>query len=196
MKRVIAMMALLAIGAGAHADEGYWSIKYELGIPMLATRDFVASNSYRGLTFEGRRFVTPALSVGGSVGWNTFHDEATGLFSIANLDITGTQFRRIYMVPLLVTAHYYLRGEPGGSGALPFAGLGIGAYHIERLFDIGVFQFTDSNWHFALAPEIGVFVPAGGMKALISVRYSYAFKAGDGTEHSYIGIGVGLSDIW
>ena len=98
------------------------------------------------------------------------------------------------MSPLL-SAHVY--GGGGSGKARPYLGLKAGTYFISRRVDVGLWQITDENWHWGVAPEFGFSVPMrGGFQSeafYAQVRYNYAFSAGDAPYQSWFGIDVGFA---
>ena len=63
----------------------------------------------------------------------------------------------------------------------------------------------ENNWHFGMAPEIGLMFPGYSSIFFINLRYTYAFKAGqtvggnEGTDWQYFGLNVGVAfsyDTW
>ncbi len=77
---------------------------------------------------------------------------------------------------------------------VPYAGINIGAQYIQQRLDIGVVRFDDNNWHFVVAPELGMLVRLGyGTSALVSLRYNYAVESGGSINYSYLGLNVGLT---
>ena len=56
------------------------------------------------------------------------------------------------------------------------------------------FLFDDNNWHFGLAPEVGVTFPLGWRVAGFGmVRYNYAFSSGGTGAIQYWGINLGVA---
>ena len=110
----------------AHAQEALTRITYDISFPFSDTKTFVDQTpSWRGATFEMRRFITPNISIGGSAGWHTLDHETSELITIRdaqvdvvdgdpitlNGDISGTQFRFLNSFPLMFQTHYHLGDE-------------------------------------------------------------------------------------
>ena len=104
--------------------------------------------------------------------------------------VTGTQRREQTVFPLLVTGHYYLHED--ATRTLPFLGLGLGAYRVSRVLDIGpTSSFGDARWLFGFAPELGVVFPSGNSGLVLATKFHYAFKAGDTPQQTYFNFNVG-----
>ena len=195
---VLLLLAALVTVAPAQMGRDYTGvISYNVGIPTGDTRDYISEGSFRGLEIEGRRFINPNLSWSLSWQWNTFNEALNGTFEIPNGHITGNQHRILYSWPFLAKAHYYF-GRPtiGGGDAVPFVGLGAGAYWIRESLEMGVLAIEETNWHFGFSPEAGVLIPtAGANEMILSAGYHYAFESGGRGPHSYwtIKLGVGFS---
>lgn len=197
-------LALILILSGANllAQDFLGALMYNTAMPMGNTKDFISDYSWKGFSFEGRSFTNRNWSFGGSFGWNIFDQKLYETVDIEeeNLGttVTGTQIRYTNSFPLLLTGHYHF-GKRRDSFR-PFIGAGIGTYYILQRFEIGVYQWEVSNWHFGVAPEIGTLLALSRTTSLmISVKYNYAFSAGktvygstDNTQ-SYLGVNIGLA---
>jgi len=186
-----ALFIVLAAGA-AQADD-FVALTWGMALPSGDLKDYTGKFSLRGFTFEGRHFFKDNWSVGGSLNYNTFYETTDELISIENRDISGTQFRVVYSMPLLATAHYYINWDYYQK-VRPYVGLGVGAYRMERRLDIGVYSIRERNWHFGLAPEFGIGIPFDFTKSIcFNVKYNYAFEAGGIGPYSYWGFNLGAA---
>ncbi len=184
------LLSTMAVDASAQYQEWWGAVSYQGSMPGGDTKDFTDSFSWRGIGLEGRTSIKSNVSVGGFVGWNVFSASTDDLISLGGADISGFQTRFVNAMPLLATAHIY-SGSPGG--VRTYLGGGIGTYWIENRLELGRTALTTSNWHFGLAPEIGVILPRDSFAAgFLSVKYNYAFEAG-GIAHSYWTFGVGFA---
>ena len=128
--------------------------------------------------------------MGLSVGWNVFDDITTEVSSLEDVDVQGTQYRYVNSVPVLANIRQYV-GTRGGPR--PFFGLGVGAQYVELAVDVGQWRISDSTWHFALAPEIGVALPLkSNAVGFINAKYNYAVQASDRTP-SHFGFNIGVA---
>ncbi len=198
MKRtMIASIALVTLSLAAAKDlaaqEWFWGLAYQVTTPSGDTKDFADDFSFRNLGLDGRAFVKPNVSFGFFTAWNVFAEKTSETISIAEvLDVTGEQFRYINAVPILATAHYYF-GQAGRRSIKPYVGLGLGTYWIEQRFEIGFSAIKDSQWHFGVAPEVGIVLPLRSNIAwYLNARYNYAVKANNFT-HQWFGFGIGFA---
>ncbi len=196
---LLTLVAILVLGGSAWAQSysGYypqeflWGISWNVGIPTSNTKDYTDKTSFRGAGLEGRKFVKPDLTLGLSFSWNVFNEKSfrTDPVESTGGEISGTQFRTLNIFPLLANIHKYW-GYYGG--LRPYIGLGAGAYIIENRRELGLFSLQETNWHFGVAPEVGILMPSGRFLGFFNVRYNYTTSAGMTPEQSYLGFNVGL----
>jgi hypothetical protein len=174
---------LAAAAVPAKGQEYFTMITYDMSLPMGDFKDgFIGDTSFRGWTLEGRWFTNEQVSFGLSFGWNIFHEKTSELSSFRVTDqllgdVTGRQFSYVNSFPFLVNSHFYLGDE---YGPRPYAGLGLGVSYTVQRFELGVWQRSENNFHFTLAPEVGFLVPISySTSAVLAARYNHAFKAGD-----------------
>lgn len=185
-------LLLLLSGTTAKADD-FVGLTWGMALPSGDLADYISKFSFRGFTFEGRHFFRENWSVGLSLNYNTFHENTDELIRLDNRDISGSQFRVVYSLPLLATAHYYIVWDYYQK-VDPYVGLGIGAYRMEKRLDIGVYSDREKNWHFGLAPEFGLAIPFDFTKSVyFNVKYNYAFAAGGIGPYSYWGFNIGVA---
>ena len=80
---------------------------------------------------------------------------------------------------MLAIGRYYFTDNT--TAVRPFAGLGIGTSWTERRLEVGQFASTISRWQFALAPEVGMYIPINDQFAFnVGARYTYGTKAANG----------------
>jgi hypothetical protein len=184
------LVSTMAAEVNAQPQEWWGGVSYQGALPGGDTKLMADGFSWRGIGLEGRTSVRSNLSVGAFVGWNVFNDEVDGTISVAGADVSGFQSRFVNAVPLLATAHVY-SGSKGGTRA--YLGGGIGTYWVENRLELGQTALTSSNWHFGLAPEVGIILPKESFAAgFLSIKYNYAFESG-GLAHSYWTFGIGIA---
>jgi len=192
MKYIVTIIIALLIGTAAYSQAIY-SLNYTMSFTSGETHKYIQNASFRGLTFEGRGFVSDRVSIGGLFTWTTFYEKLGGAsYTDETTTITGTQYRYLNAYPLLVQAHYYLGTDPYDPRV--YLGGGLGAYKMNQRTNIGVWSLERNNWHFGLSPEVGVLFPISmDTKLNVSFRYHYVFKAKDTTDHSWFGLSVGFA---
>ena len=162
------------------------NFNYQMSLPMNQVKDFTSKASFRGFEMAYHQFIAEQFSVGLSVGWDVYYQDknsATGNFRFNNNEaiytITGNQYRYINFVPLLAIGRYYFTDE--NSSVRPYAGLGLGTSWCEKRLEVGQYSSTISRWQFAMAPEVGMYVPVSDQIAFnVGARYYYSTRAANG----------------
>jgi len=202
MKKIIVVIFILSMSAMSFAQTGFTGVTWGLNMPMDDDmKNFVGDElTTRGLGIDLRYFIKPRISAGISFRWQVMPYETDKLISIRsdqmNGDVSGKQWRYVNAFPILANMHYYLGNR---NSFQAFFGLNAGVSYIRERFEIGVFAYEASNWHFTLAPEAGFTYPISReLKAIVNLRYNYAVAAGQSITgqtrgYSYLGIDLGLA---
>jgi hypothetical protein len=181
--------AQLESGSGIY--NGYTSVTYSVGFGTGDLGEYISKPSWRGMTIEFGKFVTPEISIGIEASWNTFFEEkGYDTYTKDTYSLSGKQYRYNHQFPILATFNYTLMGD----GTLrPFGGLGIGTMYSQRNTDMGQWELREEAWHFALRPEVGILYEVGeGTHLKVSGKYYTGFSAGDLDTQSYFALNVGL----
>ncbi len=159
---------------------GIWNFNWNMGFPIGSTKDFISSPSFRGFSIEGRGFVTDKITVGGIGAWSVFYENLEWSLQEQNTTTTyGYKRRYLNIMPLMVTAHYYF-----SQGQIqPYIGTGIGPYYIESRDFMGLYYIQGKEWHFGIAPEVGIIMPFGSSNAGVNVNFKYNYAAKTKTNH-------------
>lgn len=193
MKYILAIVLVCMLVSGAQAQRSLFGITYDVSIPLGDMSDYIDKTSWRGFGLEGRWFYRPQITFGLDWAWHTFHMQSDETIEIENGAATGHQFRRIYASPILFTMHYYLQELDDRQPYNIYAGLGIGTYWIEEKLDLGIVTITDSNWHFGLAPEVGLMYQVKyDTYFYFNCKYNYAFSTSGSIDYSFLGLNVGF----
>lgn len=192
MKYLLTLIAAILISTAGYTQAIY-SADYTVSFGVGETGDYIKSPSFRGLTFEGRAFLSDNVSVGGVFTWSTFYEKLAGATYIKDTrTVTGTQYRYINAFPMLAQVHYYLQSDKYSPRV--YLGAGVGTYKIIQRTNVGVWTQEDNNWHFGLAPEVGVLLPISMDTQLnISFKYNYVFKAKETIDQTWFGLNVGFA---
>ena len=195
-KLFIIIFAMLTVSVSA---QNFLSVlSYSTGLGVGKTGDFIDDFSWRGFSIEGRTFTQRNLSFGIMFGWNYFDQRTDETVQLEDGAVTGTQIRYLDIIPIMATMHYYF-GKRRRHSMRAFAGVSAGTYIITQRLDLGIWSFRRSNWHFGLAPEVGVLVPLGSSALALSVKYNYAFHSGEtflnetSNTHSFLTFNVGFA---
>jgi len=174
--------------AMAQSQEPWVIATYQIAFPEGDTKDFIDATSFRGIGIEGRWFVRPNISAGVAVDWNVFFKTTDKPIDIPNGTITGEQNRVINAFPILATVHYYM-----GPDRAFYVGLGAGPYYMSQRWDVGLYTFSNTSWHFGFAPEIGVSHEiAPHTRAVLGLQYHHAFESED-TKLEYWVLKLGVA---
>ncbi len=198
MKNKLFLIVFMALTINLSAQSFLSVLSYSTALPVGNTGDFVNDFTWRGFSIEGRSFTQRNLSFGIMFGWNYFDQRTDETIQLSDGAVSGTQIRYLDVIPIMASMHYYL-GPKRRKAMRPFLGLSAGTYIISQRLDIGIWAFRRSNWHFGLAPEAGVLVPLGNTSLALSVKYNYAFDAGEDfyeftdNSHSYISFNIGFA---
>jgi hypothetical protein len=172
---------------------------WSYSLPVSDTKDYITNDSWIGMTLEGRRWIRPNVTASLSIGFTEFYENTDKLISVENGDVSGQQYRNLQMIPIMAGVQRYF-GEERGSR--PYIGLTAGAHYTDQLLDIGLYTVKSDNWHFSIAPEFGVVIPAlfGGQgQNVIGVRYTYPFEAGNylgGQKRSWSHVSIFFGFAW
>ena len=183
---------------------GIWGVSYNISVPVGDAKDFVGKNSFRGMTVESRRLISPNLSVGGSVGWHVFHQKLEDFtapldftFELDDVErnatgaITGDQFRYLNAMPIMANVHYYM-GDPRLPGLSFYGGIGVGTTVVQRRLELGVFAIDNTTWHFTVSPEVGVMKSLKSFYRIIAgTRYVQTVSSSD-VQNSYLNFQIGI----
>lgn len=187
----VALMSLSSFGQGG----GIWNFDWNIGFPMGDTKDFIGQPSARGFSVEGRGFVTDNITIGGIGAWNVFYENFGWTTNEKGTQkIYGYKRRYLNVLPLMVTAHYYF-----SQGSIqPYFGVGAGTYYVESRDFMGIYYTQGKDWHFGLAPELGLVIPFNDSNTGININFKYnmAAKTKNQPSYSWFGVNIGLSYIF
>jgi hypothetical protein len=184
-RRTLPRLALgLALGATAlpvasAQAQYYGNFHWNYAVPMGDSKRFTDNGSWLSFAMEGRRVVSPNVTVGFYAGYTEFWDATIDFLQTGNAALTGDQYRDLIELPLMVTAHYY-PGSGAAGTVRPFLGLGVGTYWVQQYLEIGTSALRADHWHFGMMPQVGVAVPVRVLTyATLTATYHYAFSNGN-----------------
>ena len=157
-RALLAIPLALLLSSGAQAQQWFGAISYGMSTPVSDTKDFTRGTSWRNFGVDLVAIVNPNTTVGVSFAWNVFNEVTGTVSSVSGIEISGTQFRYINSLPILVTFREYFRTP---AGARPFIGVGVGPHLVKQRVDVGVWTITENTWHFVVAPEVGLVSSVG-----------------------------------
>lgn len=201
MKWLYSSILILIITASVSA-QSLGNMTYNMSFPTGNLSDFIDKTSFKGFGIEGRWFQSKNLSLGLSFAWTVFDQRVSDPIQIVqdgvSATVSGTQIRVVNSLPILATAHYYV-GKRRDKFRFYF-GTGVGMYYIKQRLEIGLVAFESDNWHFGVAPEVGVIINfSREFTMIVNTKYNYAFSAGEAlgggdNQIDYWGINIGF--VW
>ena len=195
-KKIIVTVALLMLSGQAFSRDGATSVLWSVGFPTSDFYDYIKEVGFGGVSVDSRTWVSRTMAIGFSLGWNTFNAKDVDPIKLDIGTVTGTQLRYLNSFPIMLTGHYY---TDSGNRTKLYIGGQVGIAAIIQRVDIGVIQLQTSNWHPAIAPEIGADAPLGATSLVFGVRYFYAFDSGTSVggradnTYSYAIVYIGLA---
>jgi hypothetical protein len=189
----IALTLLLPV-ASAHAQGALTSLSWDPSFPTGDTREFIGKFTWRSFGFDVKGFITPQFTMGVSFDWRLFNEITDKIVEIEDGHVSGSQTRRLYAIPVLITSHYYFGSFRDYPRWIPYVGGGGGAYWIEEKLEIGVYTMKQKAWNFGLCAEIGTLFQFSYGYAMVRFKYNYAFESGDIAPLSWWSIGIGIVD--
>ena len=178
---------LLAVAAVTFALPGraqliqntYLNVDWQVTVPLGSA--FADKASGWGMNFEGGYFVTPEITVGAFISYQT-NIESIGRQTLqlgSGAAMTTAQKHTLFELPFGVVGRYnFLKG----SVFQPYAGLRIGADYAEMSSYYYTIQQYQDTWGVYLSPEIGVSIfpsPAQRFGFHVALFYSYASNNDD-----------------
>lgn len=192
MKYLVTIIAAFLLTIVTQSQSLY-TLNYNMSFGLGETGDYISKPSFRGLSFDGRGFLTDQISLGGYFSWTTFFEErANDIYTDGTATLTGTQYRYINAFPILLQGHYYL----GTDEYEPrfYFGAGLGTYKMIQRTDIGVWSIEENHWHFGMSPEVGLLYPVGMSSQLnINLKYHWVLGVDDSLDYSWLGVSIGFA---
>jgi len=172
-------------------SQSYFLATYNMAAPLGNTKDFIDKFSPRGFTLEGGGWIANEISLGLDFSWQGFYkEEPFQTYHFDDGDISAKVWKYSNVYNVMGVAKYYFGS---GSDIEYYAGAGIGTNIIRQNTDFGIWTIEEKNWHFAMAPQVGIiywFNPETGV--IMNLKYMWAAKAGNIPSQSYFGINLGF----
>jgi hypothetical protein len=190
MKKIFYILLFYVIASPAFAQDAYVSWQYSMGFGSGNLHEYISPASFRGVTFNVHKFVSPNVTLGMEAGWNVFYEKMPfDSYTYRDATYSGKQSRYSKHFPILATVNYFMNVD---AVLTPFAGFGLGTMYSLRNTDMSTYTFESDAWHFAIKPELGLMYNFDDVSFLISSKYYHGFKAGDLPAQGYFTINVGL----
>ena len=190
-KLFLLSLVLVVLSAGsASAAKNTFGVAWNVSLPIGDASDHTSGLQFRGATLEWRNFYTRDMAYGINASWDVFTESFEGTFEGDNFALTGKSWRYLNAVPIYASWHKYSGGDKRSKR--PFFGINAGTAYIHRRTEVGVWQQNQDNWHLAIAPELGLRMPWDSFVGWASLRYNYAFSAGDVDAQQWLEFRIGF----
>ena len=189
------LLFIVVFATTASAGDWFYNISYNVAVPGRQMRPFINNTSFLGFNLDARKMVSPHASIGAAVGHQVFYWKTNEPMSLQNGFFSGTPYRFMNTIPLMVNSHYYI----GNSDRIkPFVGLNAGGFYAWQRSEMGIVVMEGRRWRWGIAPEFGVIVPVGQMKVNIGTKLSYLglpgeSNLGDPQKQMFFSFNVGLA---
>ena len=188
--RIFLLLGLLA--SSAALAQSNFRISYEFAVPMGATKDYIDRFSSRGAHLDASFELSYAFHLELSAGLNSFNAVKEGVLSTTDgQDVSGKQFRYLNVIPLMGGFAWHI---PMGRGGRIWAGINGGAAYFDRIIDIGLNEYSLSDWQWGVQPHVGIAFGLGddGTALFFDGRWNYFWERHGIPAQQYFSFGVGL----
>jgi len=171
MKKIYITLILAIFGISGAFSKAFWTINYDMGVPMGAFSDYISKSSFRGFSINGNKYINDNITLGGTYSWSAYREHLPrNTYELDDGALTSEIWKKMYINTFLFNARYMFKPE---ASLQPYVGLGMGAYHVEQNTQAGRYISIPKNWKFGLAPEVGLFVPIGVSDWGLNVKATY-----------------------
>jgi outer membrane protein len=176
MKKTIIISLIILASLGTAMSQSIWTLSYEPATPMGQMKDFTSPTSGRGMAGSVNYFINDHISAGITIQWTGFYEkDERHTWYEEGVALTANAWKQWYILPLYLNGNYHFLTD---GKILPYAGLSLGVAYIEQEAKIGTYDFKDTKWDFAFAPEVGALIPMGLEKSWgfnLMLRYQVIF---------------------
>jgi len=185
------LLALLLLASSAALAQSHVRVSYDFAVPRGDTQDFVDRFSSRGAHLDVSLELSYAFHLELSAGLNSFNGVKQGVLSTTDGDVSGKQFRYLNAIPLMGGFAFHI---PLGHGSRFWAGVNGGAAYFDRVVDIGLKEYSLSDWQWGVQPHLGIAfgLGDGGTALFFDGRWNYFWERHGIPAQEYFSFGVGL----
>jgi hypothetical protein len=155
---LFALLVALAFERTAHAQGFYWSVQYDVSLPVGSVRSFVPAVSPIGFVLDARYwFAGPNLSVGVAGIYNQFyHQSPQATYPVDNGAVTATLYRIADVTAIAPEAHYYFGPA---NAVVPYLGAGAGFASVKFHVLVSDLDVVQRSSGFIMFSEGGILIP-------------------------------------
>ncbi|WP_018344777.1 OmpW family outer membrane protein [Cytophaga aurantiaca] len=177
----------------AQVGENYLTLHYSTALGLGNTHDGISKMSFRGASFEYKKFTSDQVALGFDFNWNVLYEKKSyDTYTIGTASLSGTQYRSLNVLPFMATVDYFFADND--HVIQPFVGLGVGAvYSIENV-DMGLYRYNTKDWHTGFKPQIGLWYYLNETTKLsVSSEFLYAFKTSSTAKRELLTFNIGFA---
>ncbi len=202
MRIRLALLPTVLLATGAARADGFLesgsqlstlvSLSWEAVVPQGALREFIDQTAWRGGELQIGAGVARHLSLGMCASWNWVAQSfPSGSFQFPDATITGAAYRRLQLVGLRATLHWYLGGGP----VQPWLGAGLGGGWHQSYLAVADVVRTASAWHAAAEPRAGLlWTVSPGLAVNLQARYVFTTaRLGEAREARWLAVALGVA---
>ncbi|HEY1417836.1 MAG TPA: hypothetical protein VGF41_08010 [Myxococcaceae bacterium] len=186
------LLALALLASSAALAQSHVRLSYEFAVPEGATKDYIDRFSSRGGHLDVSLELSYAFHLELSAGLNSFNGVKQGVLTTTDgQDVSGKQFRYLNVIPLMGGFAFHI---PLGHGSRFWAGVNGGAAYFERVIDLGLNEYSLSDWQWGVQPHFGIAFGLGsdGTALFFDGRWNYFWERHGIPSQQYFSFGVGL----
>lgn len=187
--RPLLLLGLLA--STAALAQSHVRLSYEMAQPLGQTKSYIDRFSSRGVHLDASFELSYAFHLELSAGLNSFNAVKQGVLTTTDgQDVSGKQFRYLNVIPLMGGFAFHI---PLGHGSRIWAGCNGGAAYFDRVIDVGLNEYTRSDWQWGVQPHLGIAFGLGEGSALFfDGRWQYFWPRHGLPAQQYVSFGAGF----
>ena len=185
------LLALVLLASYAALAQSNVRLSYEFAVPTGNTKDFVDRFSSRGAHLDVSLELCYAFNLELSAGLNSFNSVKQGVLATTDGDVSGKQFRYLNVIPVMGGFAFHI---PLGHGSRFWAGVNGGAAYFDRVVDIGLNEYSLSDWQWGVQPHAGIAFGLGddGTALFFDGRWNYFWERHGIPTQTYFSFGAGI----
>ena len=185
------LLAFVLLASYAALAQSNVRLSYEFAVPTGNTKDFVDRFSSRGAHLDVSLELCYAFNLELSAGLNSFNSVKQGVLATTDGDVSGKQFRYLNVIPVMGGFAFHI---PLGHGSRFWAGVNGGAAYFDRVVDIGLNEYSLSDWQWGVQPHAGIAFGLGddGTALFFDGRWNYFWERHGIPTQTYFSFGAGI----
>lgn len=191
MKKWIIVSLCMIFSGLLIAQDVRIAASWSTAVPLGEISKLVNTTSGRGMQFEFDKFKKDRWSLGGNFAWQSFFQKDFKMYFEDHSITSGIQRNYINSLSLFATTKYFFSNTTNRIKA--YISFDIGASIIENYEIFGTYSYKELLWHFALAPGLGVDIPATKNFGIqIYLKFANSFRNNNSINYSWLNTGIGL----